>query len=105
MFYFDTFDEQVCLICNKILYEIFVPISASRVRHVYRHVYSITTYITMGRYKKGTKLKAEDPRIKSGGRDRVITELHSLNITKKNTRWNSDVWATLSVRIFGIANG
>lgn len=58
----------------------------------------------MGRYRKGTKLKVEDLWIKSGGKDRVITELHSLNITKKNTRWNSDVWATLSVHIFGIAN-
>ena len=58
----------------------------------------------MVRYRKGTKLKKEDLWTEAGGRDRVITELLSLNITRANTRWNSDVWAKLSVRLFGIAD-
>jgi len=38
---------------------------------------------------------------RSGGVEVIITQFHHLNILEANTKWNSEIWRTLSQNIFG----
>lgn len=60
-----------------------------------------TVNITMGRYKKGKKITRSDVWEQAGGVEVVINELRKADILNRNTEYLSDIWAQLSITLFG----
>ena len=56
----------------------------------------------MGHTRKGGRILKEDLWIRAGGEQRVIKELLDLQIIKRETSWNSEVWPELSIRLFSV---
>lgn len=55
----------------------------------------------MGRVKKGQRIARKDLCAIVGGMDALVRTMRSVNISKRDTGYSSEIWSELSQTLFG----